>query len=67
MCHGALADLTQLGLFTPSRNIDLETEQLWAFLDGLTTHLLMNPEHTTTQLAGAVLRTHLTSLDNSAT
>ncbi len=67
MCRGALANLTQLGLVAPSRNIDVETERLWALLDGLTTHLLMNPEHTTTQLAAAVLRTHLTSLNGSPT
>ena len=58
MCRDCLRELGH-------RGVDIETERLWSLLDGLTTHLAINPEHTTPDLAAAVLRAHLGSLNGA--
>lgn len=66
-CHHAVTSLAELNHLDPTRNIEVETERLWALLDGLTAHLLANPTRTPPERALAVLRTHLTDLRASDT
>lgn len=63
MCHTCLGDLVQIGRVRPDLDLEIETERLWALLDGLATHIVFNSEHTSPDLAARVLHAHLASLE----
>lgn len=62
LCRNCLIELGQLRRLAARRDLDVETERLWALLDGLTTHVVINAEHTSPALASTVLRMHLAGL-----
>ena len=51
--------MTELGLLSPDREPALEVHALWALLDGLTLHLVVEPPGITRQDARSVLADHL--------
>ena len=59
LCRSAVAAMTELGLLSPDREPALEIHALWALLDGLTLHLVVEPPCITRQDARAVLAEHL--------
>jgi AcrR family transcriptional regulator len=61
-CQHTLASLSELGHVDPNRDLEIETERLWALLDGLTTHILWRPDRTPTDRVISALRTHLADL-----
>lgn len=62
LCRGSLVGLAELGQLAPERDLDAETERLWALVDGLTMHILLEPDRLTARRVRAVLRTHLADL-----
>lgn len=61
-CHDTLVGMVELVLVHPGRHLEVETERLWALLDGITLHLLTETGHTTPTSAREVLRRHLRDL-----
>jgi len=66
ICHDSLAGLAELGDVHASRDLALETERLWALLDGLTFHLLLDPVRTSADVVRTALRIHLGDLQGPA-
>jgi AcrR family transcriptional regulator len=62
LCHDCLRDLRRLGQLHRSRHLGVETERLWALLDGLTMHILLDATSARTKLTTTVLRAHLYDL-----
>lgn len=62
VCRDSLDDLAELGLIAADRDLDLETERLWALLDGLTLHLLSEPPYTQPDAAKKILDRQLRDL-----
>lgn len=62
LCFTCLTGLAELGYVHPSRDLDVETERLWALVDGLTVHILADPARTPVERVSAVLHTHLADL-----
>jgi AcrR family transcriptional regulator len=60
LCRQCLLGLSGFGLMAPERGLHLETERLWALIDGLTLHLVTG--HTSRRTARRVLRAHLAAL-----
>jgi AcrR family transcriptional regulator len=60
LCRQCLVVLGGLGLMAPERSVAIETERLWALVDGLTLHLLT--EHTSRRTARQALRRHVDEL-----
>ena len=61
-CRSAVAAMTELELMSIDREPALEVNALWALLDGLTLHLLVEPPGITRQDARSVLAEHLKRL-----
>jgi AcrR family transcriptional regulator len=65
LCRTALQGMAELGLLQPDHapaDLALETQRLWALLDGLTVHLLVEPAYIGPRQARRVLRLHLSAL-----
>lgn len=62
LCHGCLNGLAEFGHVDPSRDLDLETERLWALIDGVTMHILGDPARTPPEQVRRLLTTHLQGL-----
>jgi AcrR family transcriptional regulator len=65
LCRTALQGMAELGLLEPDHDpadLALETQRLWALLDGLTVHLLAEPAYIGPRQARRVLRLHLSAL-----
>lgn len=60
LCRRCLIGLSGLGLMAPDRDLRLETERLWALIDGLIPHLAAG--HTSRRMAHDVLRAHVDQL-----
>jgi hypothetical protein len=69
LCRTAFQGMAELGLLEPDHDpadLALETQRLWALLDGLTVHLLVEPAYIGPRQARRVLRLHLSALGPSA-
>ena len=55
LCESALSAMSELGLLPPDRDPGLEVQSLWALLDGLTMHLLVDPPSVSRDQARSVL------------
>jgi len=62
LCEKCLADLSRLGLVAAHRDLASETTRLWALLDGLTLHILLDLGQPSAPAAGQILRGHLNDL-----
>ena len=65
LCRTALQTMAELGLLDLDHDradLALETHRLWALLDGLTVHLLVEPAYISPRQARRVLRRHLSAL-----
>jgi len=62
LCEKCLADLSRLGLVAADRDLASETTRLWALLDGLTLHILLDLGQPSAPAAGQILRGHLNDL-----
>jgi len=62
LCHDCLWGLGELNQLHPDRDLERETDRLWALLDGLTLHLLVDGGAGHAERAPSVLRTHLLDL-----
>ena len=60
LCRQCLLGLRAAELMAADRNLGVETERLWALVDGLTLHLVTG--HTTRRAARRALRSHLAEL-----
>jgi AcrR family transcriptional regulator len=60
LCRQCLRALKAAGLMATERTLGLETERLWALVDGLTLHLVTG--HTTRRSARRALRSHIAEL-----
>lgn len=61
-CRQVLDALAALGRLAPGRDLDVETQRLWALVDGLTLHLLTDPPGVPADQVSTVLRLHLSEL-----
>jgi AcrR family transcriptional regulator len=66
LCRTALQGMAELALLEPDHELALETQRLWALLDGLTVHLLVEPAYIGPRQAKRVLRRHLSALGPGA-
>ncbi len=62
LCRDTLTGLSELGLLHPARVLDVETDRLHALVDGLTIHVMADPEGTPVERVRSVLHTHLGDL-----
>ncbi len=67
LCRNCLAELGELGLLAETRDLEVETEALWALLDGLTIHIVLASGTASAALAATVLRAHLAALATGPT
>lgn len=54
--------LLKLELARPNLNVDLEVERLYALIDGLAIHIIMQPNHLTPEMVESIVDHHLRSL-----
>jgi AcrR family transcriptional regulator len=62
LCRNALDALQEFDLLDADRDLRVEIERIHALLDGLTIHLLLEPERLDPDLVGTVILTHLSDL-----
>ena len=67
LCEKCLTDLSQLGLIADDRDLAIELARLWALVDGLTIHILLNLQQPSGPTAGEILRAHLNDLRHPST
>jgi AcrR family transcriptional regulator len=66
LCRNALVGLRELDQVHPSRDLDVETERIYALVDGLTLHMLLDPEGVPAARVRSALVTHLNDLQSAA-
>lgn len=62
LCSSLLASLDQSGSLRPGLDLALEAERLHALVDGISLHVAMQPDITTTARVRAILTAHLATL-----
>lgn len=60
----AIDKLVQANLLKPDVDIEMETERLFAMVDGLAVHCILKPDQTTPTLIDSVITHHLESICN---
>ncbi len=62
LCGWSVRTLMESGEAPPGVDVELETERLYAVIDGLAVHAVVRPEHATAENLTAVLARHLDGL-----